>query len=66
MTDEKIRPWHDVTVHWPDGTSHQDGIRGHDQADALANAEWNWTSAYGTAERIEYHGLSAEQDGRAR
>lgn len=62
--------WHDVTVHWPDRSSHDDGIRGADRGEALANAELNWISGnpYGAAVRIEYRGQSgaAEQDGWAR
>jgi hypothetical protein len=64
---DNTQPWHDVTVHWPDGTSHNDGIHGADREDALANATVNWVTEnpYGAAEWIEYHGLSAEE-GRAR
>lgn len=53
-------PWHDVRVHWPNGTSHLDGIRGWDRQHAIDNAQWNWGSAnpHGTCERIEYLGLS--------
>jgi len=60
-------PWRDVTVHWPNGTSQEDGIRVVDRSDALANARSNWITEtpYEKAEWIEYHGRSAEE-GRAR
>lgn len=64
---QQAAPWHDVTVHWPNGTSHDDGIRGGDRDDALANARSNWITEnpYGKAQWIEVHGRSAEE-GRAR
>ena len=48
--------WHDVRVHWPDGTSHDDGIRGDSPDDALDNARRNWITEnpYQQATRIEY------------
>lgn len=57
-------PWHDVKVHWPDGRTHLDGIRGHDREQAIDAAQWNWGagSPYGRAERIEYLGVADDQD----
>ena len=44
------QPWHDVRVHWPDGRTHLDGIRGHDQEHAVDRGEWNWPGCA----RVEY------------
>ena len=47
--------WHDVRVHWPDGTSHDDGIQGDSLDDALDNARRNWITdtPYRQATRID-------------
>lgn len=57
-------PWHDVRVHWPNGTSHLDGIRGWDRQHAVDNAHWNWGTAnpHGTCDRIEYLGVADQTD----
>lgn len=48
--------WHGVRVHWPDGRTHDDAIRGRTPGEALNNAITNWITenAHGRAERIEY------------
>lgn len=53
-----VQPWHAVRVHWPDGTHHDDEIRGDDRDSAIDNAEWNWAGGnpYGRADHIEYLG----------
>jgi len=53
-------PWHLVRVHWPDGSTHDDAIRGHDRADAEVNAWWNWSAGPVKATGIDYLGLHPE------
>jgi hypothetical protein len=51
-TDD-LPPWQRLTIHWPDGRTTVDAIRGADQDEALANARSNWPDAVG----FEYEGL---------
>lgn len=48
--------WHRVRVHWPDGRTHDDQVRGRSAGEALANATANWITEnpHGRAARIEH------------
>lgn len=48
--------WHRLRVHWPDGRTHDDHIRGRTAGEAIAAAIANWITEnpHGRAERIEY------------
>jgi hypothetical protein len=56
------RRWHAVRVHWPDGRTHDDQIRGHTAGEAIAAATANWITEnpHGRADRIEYLSRPAE------
>lgn len=48
--------WHRVRIHWPDGRTHDDAIRGRTAGEAIEAAIANWITEnpHGRAERIEY------------
>ncbi|MFP5070935.1 hypothetical protein ACLFMI_14880 [Pseudonocardia nantongensis] len=50
------RRWHRVRIHWPDGCTHDDQVRGRTTSEAIAAAIGNWITEnpHGRAERIEY------------
>ncbi|HEX6359496.1 hypothetical protein [Actinophytocola sp.] len=60
------QPWHDVRLHFAAEAEHtrtvEDGIRGSDPENALANARWNWPSAL----RIEHVGMTPCHDSSRR
>lgn len=53
--DERDGRWHDVRIHWREGSSHDDGVRAANPDEAIDNAARNWITVPPAepAERIE-------------